>query len=79
LLVRQRIHRSSLVCTGATATVLLVSLLVLIPLVALPWTGRADALSAASSSSPLARSHAAGAASGADSGVALVTTADGRG
>jgi L,D-peptidoglycan transpeptidase YkuD (ErfK/YbiS/YcfS/YnhG family) len=59
--------------TGAIA--LLVSLLVLVPLAALPGTGRADALSAASSA--LARSDAAGASSA--SGVAMATTTDGRG
>jgi L,D-peptidoglycan transpeptidase YkuD (ErfK/YbiS/YcfS/YnhG family) len=60
---------SALWCTRAP--VLLAALLVVVPLVALlvasPGSGRADALSAASSSS------------GSASGVALVTTADGRG
>ncbi len=66
--------------------VLLISLLVLVPLAALPRAGRADALSAASS--VLARADAtSGAASGtgaasstgAASGVAVAATTDGRG
>ena len=68
--VRKRIHRVA-APLFARATVLLVALLVLVPVVvvvvaALPRSGPADAISAATGS-------------GAAAGVALATTADGRG
>jgi L,D-peptidoglycan transpeptidase YkuD (ErfK/YbiS/YcfS/YnhG family) len=78
LLCRKRIQQLS----GRAVTraiVLGVSLLVMIPLAALPWTGGGTALSAASPALTRSDATGSGAGSGSAGGIALAPTADGHG